>query len=100
MMRDPLDVAIETAREAGALLMDYLHRPLHSTQKGRRADLVTDADHASELLIVDRLRTEFPESTIVGEEGGIRAGRAAERWYVDPLDGTTNFTHGYPMFCV
>ncbi|MBV9737881.1 MAG: inositol monophosphatase [Candidatus Eremiobacteraeota bacterium] len=99
-MRDPVDVAIETAREAGALLMDYLHRPLHSTQKGRRADLVTDADHASERLIVDRLRKQFPESTIVGEEGGIRAGLASERWYVDPLDGTTNFTHGYPMFCV
>ena len=99
-MRDALEVAVATARESGALLMDYLHRPLHSTQKGRRADLVTDADHASERLIVDRLRKEFPKSTIVGEEGGIRAGVTTERWYVDPLDGTTNFTHGYPMFCV
>jgi len=100
IMRDPLEVAVETAREAGALLLDYLHRPLHSMQKGRRADLVTDADRASERLIVDRLSKEFPRSTIVGEEGGTRSGDSAERWYVDPLDGTTNFTHGYPLFCV
>ena len=99
-MPDPLDVAIETAREAGALLLEYLHRPLNSTQKGRRADLVTDADRASERLIVDRLRKDFPRSTIVGEEGGTRVGVAEERWYVDPLDGTTNFTHAYPCFAV
>ena len=99
-MPDALDVAVETAREAGALLLDYLHRPLHSKHKGRRADLVTDADRASERLIVERLRKEFPSSTIVGEEGGIRSGNASERWYVDPLDGTTNFTHAYPLFCV
>jgi len=99
-MADPLEVAVETAREAGALLLDYLDRPLHSTQKGRRADLVTDADRASERLIVKRLRAEFPDSTIIGEEGGTHAGPSSERWYVDPLDGTTNFTHRYPFFCV
>lgn len=99
-MADPLEVAVEAAREAGALLIEYLDRPLHSAQKGRRADLVTDADRASERLIVQRLRAEFPRSTIIGEESGTHAGAAGERWYVDPLDGTTNFTHRYPLFCV
>jgi len=99
-MREPLEVATHVAREAGELLMEYLHRPLRSSHKGRRADLVTDADRASERLIVDRLRHAFPQSTIVGEEGGTRSGAADDCWYVDPLDGTTNFTHAYPLFCV
>jgi len=97
---DPLEVAIRVAKEAGALLMDYLSRPLHTAQKSRRADLVTDADRASEKLIIDRLRAAFPQSTIIGEESGTHCGDPEECWYVDPLDGTTNFTHGYPMFCV
>lgn len=99
-MADPLEIAVETAREAGALLMDYLDRPLHAMQKGERADLVTDADRASEQLIVERLRKEFPRSTIIGEESGTHAGPSTDRWYVDPLDGTTNFTHRYPVFSV
>jgi len=80
--------------------MDYLHRPLHITEKARRADLVTDADRAAEKLILDRLRLEFPTSTIIGEESGTHSGTSQEVWYVDPLDGTTNFAHGYPVFCV
>ena len=97
---DPLSVAIDVAQEAGALLMEFLHGPLNITQKSRRADLVTDADRASEKLILERLRRDFPNSTIVGEETGTHAGTSDDRWYVDPLDGTTNFAHGYPMFCV
>lgn len=80
--------------------MDYLHKPLHISEKSRRADLVTDADRAAEKLILDRLRSEFPASTIVGEETGTHRGTSQDVWYVDPLDGTTNFAHGYPMFCV
>ena len=97
---DPLAVATETALEAGALLLDYLKRPREIAQKSRRADLVTDADRAAERLILDRLRAEFPQSTITGEESGTHAGTGSERWYVDPLDGTTNYAHGYPVFCV
>ncbi|GAC1393715.1 MAG: inositol monophosphatase family protein [Vulcanimicrobiaceae bacterium] len=98
--RDPLTVAIEVAQEAGALLMGFLHGPLQIGQKLHRADLVTDADRAAEQLIFQRLRADFPQSTFIGEEGGVHAGTSDERWYVDPLDGTTNFAHGYPMFCV
>jgi myo-inositol-1(or 4)-monophosphatase len=100
MPPDPLRVAIEVAREAGALLMAYLHRPLNITEKSRRADLVTDADRAAEKLILARLRRDFPQSTIVAEETGTHTGSGSDVWYVDPLDGTTNFAHGYPMFCV
>ena len=97
---DPLGVALDVAREAGALLLDYVRRPLNIAQKARRADLVTDADRAAEALILRRLRAEFPRSTVVAEESGMHAGDSDERWYVDPLDGTTNFAHGYPVFCV
>lgn len=100
MSADPLAVAVDVAREAGALLMEFLAGPLNIAQKSRRADLVTDADRASEKLILARLRHEFPDSTIVGEETGMHRGVSGDVWYVDPLDGTTNFAHGYPMFCV
>ncbi len=93
-------VALEVAREAGMLLMDRINSPLHIREKGSRADLVTDADRASERLILERLRKEFPNSTILGEETGAHQGSSDERWIVDPLDGTTNFAHGYPPFCV
>jgi len=63
-------------------------------------DLVTEADRASEKLIVERLRARWPEHGIVAEEGSRSGPEAQCRWYVDPLDGTTNFAHGYPVFCV
>ncbi len=87
------------ARDAGALLMEYFAQRIGFTYKGD-VDLVTEADKASEKLIVDRLRDEFPTHDIVGEEGTRDATGSDYRWYVDPLDGTTNFAHGYPVFCV
>ena len=99
-MSDPLTSALAAAREAGAILEEYLHRPLDIEEKEHRADLVTEADRASERAIVDRLRVDFPAATILGEEGGVRKGTSQERWIVDPLDGTTNFAHGYPLFCI
>ncbi len=87
------------AREAGTLLREYFARGVETEYKGA-ADLVTAADRASEKLIVERLRETFPGHGIVGEEG-TRADLDKEfRWYVDPLDGTTNFAHGFPVFCV
>jgi myo-inositol-1(or 4)-monophosphatase len=87
------------AREAGALLMGYFAGHVTIEYKGD-VDLVTEADCASEKMIVERLRSRWPEHGIVGEEGA-RSGPGADyRWYVDPLDGTTNFAHGYPVFCV
>jgi myo-inositol-1(or 4)-monophosphatase len=96
---DPLHWATETATEAGALLRDRLGA-LDIGEKSARGDLVTAADRESERFIVDRLRAAFPAATILGEEGGVRAGSDAERWIIDPLDGTTNYAHGYPLYCV
>lgn len=87
------------AREAGRLLMTYFERRIGYEYKGD-VDLVTEADRASEKLIVQRIREFFPSHDIVGEEGTRKDSGSDFRWYVDPLDGTTNFAHGYPVFCV
>jgi myo-inositol-1(or 4)-monophosphatase len=87
------------AREAGALLMHYFHQHLKIEYKGD-ADLVTAADRASEALIRERIREHWPSHDVLGEEQGLSDQGSDYRWYVDPLDGTTNFAHGYPVFCV
>ncbi len=87
------------AREAGALLMQYFHQGLKIEYKGD-ADLVTAADRASETMIRERVRAQFPSHDVLGEEQGLSDSGSDYRWYVDPLDGTTNFAHGYPVFCV
>jgi myo-inositol-1(or 4)-monophosphatase len=95
-------VAVEAARESGALLIEEFRRPQQIRYKGE-VDLVTQADLRSERALTSRLLREFPDHLIVGEELGeqkARAGRARYRWYVDPLDGTTNFAHGFPVFAV
>lgn len=98
-MAELVSKAEAIAREAGALLRDYFHRGVHTEYKGD-VDLVTEADRASEKLITERLHAAFPTHGIYGEEG-TRTGLDCEyRWYVDPLDGTTNFAHGFPIFCV
>lgn len=97
---DPIGLALDVAKEAGALLLEHLHRPLHIREKSRRADIVTVADAQSERLIVERLHDRYPDATILTEESGLHAGSGQERWIVDPLDGTTNFAHGYPLWNV
>jgi len=87
------------AREAGALLLEYFHQKLKIEYKGD-ADLVTAADRASERLIRERIAEQFPDHDVLGEEQGLNDRGSEYRWYVDPLDGTTNFAHGYPVFCV
>jgi myo-inositol-1(or 4)-monophosphatase len=87
------------AREAGALLVEYFHQGLKIEYKGD-ADLVTAADRASEALIRERIAKQFPSHDVLGEEQGLNDRGSDYRWYVDPLDGTTNFAHGYPVFCV
>src|ERR1700723_1001899 len=89
----------EIAREAGALLMHYFHQHLKIEYKGD-ADLVTAADRASEALIRERILARWPEHDVLGEEQGLSDRGSDYRWYVDPLDGTTNFAHGFPVFCV
>src|SRR5579864_3141289 len=94
-----LEVAVQTAQEAGAILLTEFARPVKISYKGE-VDIVTQADRRSEQAIVDRLRTHFPKHGIVAEEGSGSEGNSPFRWHVDPLDGTTNFAHGYPCFCV
>jgi myo-inositol-1(or 4)-monophosphatase len=89
----------EIAREAGALLMEYFHQHVKVEYKGD-ADLVTIADRQSEILIRERIRKNWPAHDVLGEEQGLADTGSDYRWYVDPLDGTTNFAHGFPVFCV
>ncbi|HEX5482292.1 MAG TPA: inositol monophosphatase family protein [Terriglobia bacterium] len=98
-MENFLSTAIEIAREAGALLGRLYSQP-HQISYKRPADLVTEADGRSEALITEHLRRHFPEHSIVAEEGRSHQGNSDYCWYVDPLDGTTNFAHGFPVFCV
>jgi len=94
-----LSAAIEIAREAGATLLSHWGRNVRAESKGE-FDIVTVADRASEELVVSRLRQRFPAHAIVAEEGGGYRTASDYCWYVDPLDGTTNFAHGFPMFNV
>ena len=98
-MTSYLETAVGIAREASALLHDFAGRHVGFELKGEH-DLVTAADRASETLVVERLRTHFPSHSIVAEEGGGHAGSSDYRWYVDPLDGTTNFAHDFPVYNV
>lgn len=100
-----LDFAIQTARDAGSILADKLGRAVQVHSKGD-IDLVTEADLASERLIIERIKSHYPRHTILAEESGATesaitiAGSSEWKWIVDPLDGTTNFAHAYPCFCV
>jgi myo-inositol-1(or 4)-monophosphatase len=94
-----LDLAVRVAREAGALLKENFGRPQEIGYKGR-IDLVTEMDRRSEDLIVGRLRAAFPADGVWAEESG-RDREGAERvWIIDPLDGTVNYAHEYPVFAV
>ena len=96
------EVAVQTARDAGAILREKLGT-VAIEYKGN-VDLVTDADRASEQLIASRISGAFPDHRIIGEEGIAKLAGAGDdaafTWVVDPLDGTTNFAHGYPHFAV
>ncbi len=101
------EVAIEVARDAGAVLRERLGRKRDVQFKGS-IDLVTDADRAAETLIAGRLREAFPDHRLLGEEGARGSAEAEGQvgeaspygWVIDPLDGTTNYAHGYPHFAV
>jgi myo-inositol-1(or 4)-monophosphatase len=97
-MSDYLTVAIEAALAAGALVREGYGQALQVEHKGA-IDLVTEYDHRSEALILARLRAAFPDHAVNAEESG-PSGRGEYLWLVDPLDGTTNYAHGFPMFAV
>jgi myo-inositol-1(or 4)-monophosphatase len=92
--------ARRAAREAGALLRSMLGTDLDVRSKDVRTDLVTDADTKSESLIRAIVAADFPGDAFIGEETGAHGESASARWIVDPLDGTTNYAHGYRCFCV
>lgn len=97
-----LNFAIETARDAGQVLLEKFGRKINVSMKGD-IDLVTEADLASEALIIERIKSHFPKHSILAEEAGnavVIGGENKWKWIIDPLDGTTNFAHGYPCFCV
>jgi len=98
-LNEALDFAVTTAREAGAVLQAHYRNGVTVKYKGE-IDLVTEADHASEALILKRVRSAYPDCAILSEESGASANKSSAIWIADPLDGTTNFAHGLPIFCV
>jgi myo-inositol-1(or 4)-monophosphatase len=98
-LRDAYRLARRTAIEAGKLLLERRGSPFEISKKGP-VNLVTEVDLAAEELIVGRIRDRFPSHAILAEEGGSVDGAAPIRWVIDPLDGTTNYAHGYPLYCV
>lgn len=95
-----LALARDAAQEAGALLLRLRGEARTVETKRTLTDMVSDADHASERLIVQRILSARPGDGFLGEEGGERPGRSGVRWVVDPLDGTTNYLYGHPAFAV
>jgi myo-inositol-1(or 4)-monophosphatase len=94
-----LDFTIDLARRAGMLLLSRLEGQRDMVLKSR-FELVTDADHASEELIIKAIAEQFPDHAIVAEESGGAQGESGYTWVIDPLDGTNNYAHGFPAFCV
>lgn len=98
MTDERLALAIDLARQAGALLREGLDKAKHISRKGA-IDLVTDYDYQSEAVLIKGLRRAFPHDSLVSEESG-ESGNGEFVWYIDPLDGTANFSHGLPVFSV
>ncbi len=95
-----LEVAIGAGKKAGALLLDYARSGFRVEHKNP-INLVTDADHAAEQCVIDHLRSQFPAHGFLAEERGrVELSPSPYLWIIDPLDGTTNFAHGYPAYCV
>lgn len=94
-----LDVAVDLAHRAGALLRAGRERDLTVHAKNH-ADVVTEIDLASEALIVQGLQRNFPDHAVIGEEGGLQSAPAPYTWLIDPLDGTLNYLHGIPFYAV
>ncbi len=95
-----LDVAVEAGRKAGSILLDFTKSGFRIEHKNP-INLVTDADHAAERCVIDHIHTRFPTHGFLAEEQGrIEQSPSPYLWIIDPLDGTTNFAHGFPAYCV
>jgi myo-inositol-1(or 4)-monophosphatase len=96
-----VDVAIEAAKIAGAVILSNNGADLNIQEKdSSRTSIVTAADLLSQQEVIRTIRRTFPDDLIVGEEGSDGSGTSPSRWYVDPLDGTTNYAHRLPFYCV
>ena len=98
-----MHTTIEIVQEAGKLLSDYYSRPLKMSTKASASDIVTEADKGIEAFLVQAITEHYPKTHIVGEEGGGYGepiDSASYRWYIDPIDGTTNFANKIPYFCI
>ena len=91
--------AVDLARKSGALLKEKFSQT-HKIQYKGDIDIVTEADKLSEDLIIETIKRNFPDHGILSEESPAITGAGKLRWIIDPLDGTTNYSHGYPVFCV
>ncbi|MBD3426256.1 MAG: inositol monophosphatase [Candidatus Omnitrophica bacterium] len=94
------EVAENVAKEAGEYVLKHMGRLKEVSHKSGINDLVTDVDKGSEKIIISRIKNEFPEHSILAEESGEEDAGSVFRWVIDPLDGTTNYTHSFPFFCV
>jgi len=99
MEADIKGIALRAAHEGGAVLMQYFGKIKAVTHKGE-IDLVTEADKEAELTIVSIIKAAYPRHRILAEETGDSGATSSCKWIIDPLDGTTNYAHGYPCFCV
>jgi myo-inositol-1(or 4)-monophosphatase len=96
-----LNIAIDAARQAGTYAKQYAGKARQIDRKeGQITNLVTEVDRAAESIIIERIRKDHPDHTFLGEESGIHQNVSEYKWVIDPLDGTTNFAHGLPIFCV
>lgn len=98
-MNELKDFTVSLARQAGALLIEKFNHSLEISFKGD-INLVTEADKMSENLIISAIKQKFPDHGILSEESSEILSKSSIRWIIDPLDGTTNYAHGYPVFCV
>ena len=95
-----LDFSIETAKQAGSILMQHFGKISSVERKSTDIDLLTIADTESEAYILDRIKSAYPQHHIIAEESNLIKGNSDYRWVIDPLDGTTNFVHNLPIFAV
>lgn len=98
-MQDYLKAAVEAARKAGDIQRDRIRDAFAIDMKGEK-NLVTEVDRASEEVIIDTLRSACPGCSFLAEESGAVSTGSSLRWVIDPLDGTTNYAHGFPWFAV
>lgn len=97
---DELEIAVDIARQAAGLILTYIGSDRMEARAKGDKDVVTAADTASEALITSHIREAFPDDGLVAEEGSSAPARSGRCWYIDPLDGTVNFAHGLPIWCV